>query len=108
MDEEGTMPNGDPNTLIFWLVQTLAENRKRGTLEGEKIPRRRISEYNDEDQSTINDFETGRSGWPRNPESRVEAYAAYTGTPAVELWQAAVTAWADHLRCPPRSRRRKK
>jgi hypothetical protein len=108
MDEEGEMPNGDPNTLIFWLVQTLREAREAGGPEGERIQRRKVSEYLDMDTSTLNDFETGRTGWPRQPEDRVEAYAALTGRPAVDLWQTAVRSWADFLKSPPRSRRRKK
>lgn len=98
------MPNGDPNTLIYWLTETLRLARENGTPEGLKIPRRRISELIDKDVSTINDFETGRGGWPRDPEERVGAYAELTGIPPQELWRTAVADWIKAT--TPKKRRR--
>lgn len=31
--------------------------------------------------------QTGGSGWPRNPDARVAAYAAVCGTTSQEIWQ---------------------
>jgi hypothetical protein len=42
-------------------------------------------------ESTIARFELARH-WPENPDAMLKAYAEATGTPAHELWDAAIAA----------------
>lgn len=43
--------------------------------------------------SSISRFERGDL-WPRNPDAWITAYAIELGVDAIDLWRAAVEAWA--------------
>ena len=47
------------------------------------------------ERGSVHRFETHKSGWPRNPDEMVNAYALAAGQSPVELWDAAVRRWGN-------------
>jgi len=77
--------------MLYWLAQTCREARLAA---GRKQVH--IGASADVDQSTVNRFENAVA-WPRNADRLVEAYAADLELEPIDLWQAALSRWLDHI-----------